>query len=322
MTACLTDAPEFLLEFGVHAEPRSRNSLAAGEQKLWHLLGGGDEVWVGTLELASEFWRRVVVIREAPGSQLDVLHRHLGRDLPLDGPVACLALGGRHFHGQRGRPWQARPGNVHLSVAVAPRLELSRLGVGLILLPAVAAVDAVRHATRGQVVPDLKWVNDVLVGGRKMGGVLTTTLCQWQTVEVAVMGVGLNVGVVPDVTPTPFVPAAGCIHDLAGAEHVSVAGLLAPLLNGVGHRYETLCRDGPAALFEAYRDRSIVLGRSVRIWEQGLDHTTPQADWPLPFAVGVVEDLAPDLSLGLVGHEERIHRGRLAFEEICREFGL
>ncbi len=74
------------------------------------------------------------------------------------------------------------------------------------MLPVVALVDAVRAVTGGALRPGIKWVNDVLVDGRKIGGVLTSTQTQGDRVSAVLLGIGLNVATAPPVPPTPFVP--------------------------------------------------------------------------------------------------------------------
>jgi BirA family biotin operon repressor/biotin-[acetyl-CoA-carboxylase] ligase len=81
--------------------------------------------------------------------------------------VADYQAAGR---GRRGRAWDAAPGTSLLaSILVRPRGTPDRWG-GYSLVSALAVVDALAHAA--SLSARLKWPNDVLVGGRKISGIL------------------------------------------------------------------------------------------------------------------------------------------------------
>jgi biotin-[acetyl-CoA-carboxylase] ligase BirA-like protein len=287
--------------------------LPQPERDLWRMLGPGPEV--RRLELNEPrlaFWPRAVLVGRADGSQYDILKEALAPDPGPHCPVASLALEGRRFHGHRGRPWTARPGNLHLCVALAPGAPASRLGLALTMLPAVAVVDALRAVSDGALQPGIKWVNDILLDGRKVGGVLTGSQAQGSRLDLVVLGIGLNVAEAPRLEPTPFVPAVTCLRDEPGGEDVELGMLFKALLAALATRYLALLSEGAAGLFAAYRDASLIVGRRVRIWPEGLDDGRPPANWPPPLAEGVVREIRPDLSLRLEGRPEPVTQGRLA----------
>jgi hypothetical protein len=156
------------------------DSLLPSDQVLWRALGTGHRLWRGTGHNPGPpgFWSRALIVAEAPSSQFDTLGELLACGLIRPGPTACVALPGRSFHGQRGRPWLSAPGNLHLCAAIPEPGLAAREARSLPMLSAVALVDAVRSMTGGALRPGIKWVNDVLVEGRKIGGVLTATQTQ------------------------------------------------------------------------------------------------------------------------------------------------
>jgi biotin-(acetyl-CoA carboxylase) ligase len=190
------------------------------------------------------------------------------------------------------------------------------------MLPAVATVDAIDAATRGSVRAGIKWVGDVLVDGRKVAGSLTATRVLRGEIDTAVFGVGLNVSVVPDVPPTPFVPVAGCLRQHPGGTHLTLGGVLRQVLHALETRVTRLRAEGPAPLASDYRRASIVVGRRVRIWDDAVTSDTDPAGWPAPLAAGLIIDVGSDLRLTLQGRREPIDRGRLAFEDACARFGI
>ncbi len=314
----LTDCPQRLA--GIVPSgwvSRAVAELPAVDRDLWRALGAGSgligDVWtarVGPAAGASGFWSRLLVVAEAPVSQFDLLRERLGDGLALPGPVATLALTGRGCHGHRGRPWVATDGNLHLCVAWRPAALLARDALALTALPAVAVVDALRDPALGRLPAGIKWVNDILVGDRKLAGVLTASQALEESITLAVLGIGLNVAVTPEVPPTMFVPKVTSLAEQGIACDLSVACLA--LLDALARRWQGLLARGTAELFAAYRDASVVLGRSVTVWDEGLDESVPPAAWPPPLARGVVTGIGDDLTLRIAGLAEPVGRGRLA----------
>ena len=115
----------------------------------------------------------------------------LRRPAPAHGVAALLAerqTGGR---GRRGKQWTS-PLAAHLYLSVAREFSggLSRLG-GLSLVAGIAAAEALHEAGYGEV--RLKWPNDLVVGGRKLGGLLVEGGGEHAGPVRAVIGLGVNV---------------------------------------------------------------------------------------------------------------------------------
>jgi biotin-[acetyl-CoA-carboxylase] ligase BirA-like protein len=298
-------------------------ALPVPDRDVWRTLGSTTEVWLRECESPPDvrFWPRLFVIDAAESSQFDAL-KQLGGGKEQPEPLAAVALSGRRFHGHRGRPWAAVAGNLHLCVMMAPRCPAARIGLAMTILPVVATVEAIRHLSAGRVQPGIKWVNDILVDGRKVAGVLTATQTQGSRLDLVILGLGINVERAPSLPPTPFVPAVGCLRDIPDLRSVTLPRLLWTVLAALASRYQALLRDGPDDLFAAYRRDSLIIGRRVRIWEETTGGDVEAGLMPAPLASGVVSDIRPDLSLTLAGRPDPVDKGRLALESACRELGL
>jgi len=325
MTLFVCDASDRLWDFAerpgawIEATP---SALTPADATLWKSVGGGERLWIRTAGVPASirFWSRIFVVASAPSSQFDALRDGAASTLEPPGPVACLAITGRGFHGHRGRSWAALAGNLHLSVAL-PRPDVpARHGLALTILPAVALCDAVLASGGGAIRPGIKWVNDLLVEGRKVAGVISTTQSQGDRLELAVLGIGLNVERTPQVAPTPFTPEVGALRQFAGGETLTLSRLFWAMLDALPRRIEQLAAHGPAPLLDAYRRASLALGRRVRVWEEGIDEVAPPGFWPPPLARGIVREIGEDLALRIEGRQEPVARGRLAFEEACAMF--
>ena len=94
--------------------------------------------------------------------------------------------------GRRGRTWLSLDGDGLLfSVLLRLSCEPSRLPP-LALLAGLAVRDAVARAAPG-IDPKIKWPNDVLVGPRKLAGVLIEAVTVGARVDAVIVGIGINV---------------------------------------------------------------------------------------------------------------------------------
>jgi biotin-(acetyl-CoA carboxylase) ligase len=228
--------------------------------------------------------------------------------------VACLAGSGLDFHGFKGRPWAALPGNIHLVVHLAPNRPVDRFHVAFTVLAALSAVEAVDGIPGLEGRAGLKWVNDVLVDGAKVAGVLANTQSRGDVVTSAILGIGLNAETTPEMEPTPFVPRAASLRDFLPPEVPDVqASGLRGLLHALDRNYRTLLDQGFGPLLNRYRDRSLVLGREVVVCSEVSDHTLQVV------AEGVVAGLGETLEIFLEGRPEPVTGGRLVLGKLAED---
>lgn len=114
--------------------------------------------------------------------------------------------------GRLGRAWASPPGGLWCSVL----LELPEVPSRLPLLVAVAAADAARAVSGADV--RVKWPNDLVLAGRKVGGILVEALSPH-----AVVGIGLNVRVDLAVLPPEVRAEAGSLLPVGGAREAGAA---------------------------------------------------------------------------------------------------
>jgi BirA family transcriptional regulator, biotin operon repressor / biotin---[acetyl-CoA-carboxylase] ligase len=250
-------------------------------------------------------WRSILVRDHAPGSQYDTLVQLVRAGAQVPDSVACVARTGSGMHGFRGRPWSAQPGNIHLAAHFAPARAIERFESAFTVLAAVSAAEAVETVPGLAGRARIKWVNDVLIDGCKVGGVLAYTQTRDTVVTSVVLGVGLNVEVTPPVERSPVVPAAGCVRDFAPAADAAGLGhVLSALLDILQRNYALLLDDGPAPLLDAYRARSSVLGETVTIMSDDVAAAGV-------VATGRVVAIGDGLELYLEGRAAPVTRGRL-----------
>jgi BirA family biotin operon repressor/biotin-[acetyl-CoA-carboxylase] ligase len=124
--------------------------------------------------------------------------------------------------------WQSAAGEgVYVSVVLRPEIPSAHL----LLLPlaaGLAAAEAVRFVT-GLAI-DLRWPNDLLIGPRKVGGILVEANIDSKRLPHAVVGIGINVHQ-QDFDPDLSTPATSL--DLESGARVSRRALLAALLKSL-----------------------------------------------------------------------------------------
>ncbi|HEY0935432.1 MAG TPA: biotin--[acetyl-CoA-carboxylase] ligase, partial [Trebonia sp.] len=162
-----------------------------------------------------------------------------------------------------GRSWTSTPGaSLTFSVLLRPAAVPAGRRGWLPLLAGVAVASAVRSAAGAAAV--LKWPNDVLVGGRKLAGILAE---QASDGDAVVIGIGLNVatpaGALP-VSPSGL-PATSL---LAEGTPASGEALLLEILAQLEGRYTRFRADPDpvrAGLLGAYSSLCATLGQAVRV---------------------------------------------------------
>jgi BirA family biotin operon repressor/biotin-[acetyl-CoA-carboxylase] ligase len=102
--------------------------------------------------------------------------------------IAEQQLSGR---GRGGHSWHSEPSTgIYLSVILRPRLSPADV-LWLSLVTGLAAYQAIESAVG--IAPDLRWPNDIMIGDKKLGGILTELNADTRSVKYAVVGIGINV---------------------------------------------------------------------------------------------------------------------------------
>jgi len=142
--------------------------------------------------------------------------------------------------GRGGHGWHSAAGEgLYVSVLLRPEIPALRLPL-LPLAAGLAAAEAVR-AVAGLAV-DLRWPNDLLIGERKVAGILVESKIEGQTSGFAVVGIGINVHQ-RAFDPGLSTPATSL--DLESGRRISRQSLLVALLKSLEH--EALCLRDPDA---------------------------------------------------------------------------
>ena len=202
---------------------------------------------------------------------------HLFTEVPSTNDVACrlakkgaregtavLAEKQRAGRGRFGHPWFS-PGkaNLYASVIFRPPIAPSAVAV-FSMIASLALADAVT----GEGVPaSVRWPNDVVVSGRRIGGTLTVVAAVRDAVQHVVLGIGVNLNVSREALAAALGPSAALATSVseAAGRPIDRNRFAASLLNRLERWHDLYTGYGPDAVRAAWTQRDALRGRFVEV---------------------------------------------------------
>ena len=175
-------------------------------------------------------------------------------------PLLVLSEEQTAGRGRQGREFYSPEGTgLYMTLAVQPRMEFSQAAL-LTTAAAVAVVQAIESLTDRH--PAIKWVNDIFLDGKKLGGILTEATGDFETgrVDSALIGIGLNVRT--EAFPDPLRGAATSLQ-LPGLSRNRLAAEI------VNRLLSIVARLPERAFLDFYRARCLALGREIEFVREG-----------------------------------------------------
>ena len=163
--------------------------------------------------------------------------------------------------GRLGRAWASPGGGIWTTTILAPRIPIDR-----VFMVTMAAAIAVARAVRRDL--DLgaliKWPNDILIGDRKLAGLLLELSAENAAVNHALLGIGIDANIPLGHLPPELRAAVTSLSAELGRD-VDRPALLASVLKEFERRYDLLEAGEYEAVAKEWRSLSITLGHRVRI---------------------------------------------------------
>ena len=175
--------------------------------------------------------------------------------------IAEQQTGGK---GRLGRSWASPPGTgMWFSLLLRPG-DIPEPVTMTTLLAGLAVCRAIREKTGCEAM--IKWPNDIVIGSRKVCGILTEMSAEIDRIEFVVVGIGLNVNI-PDF-PADIQQKATSLLLETGHTVPRV-----PLLQDILRKFETLLSRNASApdpgFLEEYKLLCVSLGRTVKFTRGG-----------------------------------------------------
>jgi len=165
--------------------------------------------------------------------------------------------------GRRGRHWESFAGNLYASILLRPACKLTA-AAQLGFVAAVAVVESVTALAPTLSPLALKWPNDVLLGGRKVAGVLLESQAGGGEGDSALaIGVGVNIAGFPDIETVSY--PATALHTEAAAAHIEADALLSSLVRCFEAGRARWAAEGFGPVRAAWLARAKGLGKPIAV---------------------------------------------------------
>lgn len=211
---------------------------------------GAPPVWLDAAQVARQLGShaerfRIEVVEQLESTNSALLDRVEARGVTGTVLVTELQSAGR---GRRGRSWTSGLGGA-LTFSLLWRFERGAAALtGLSLVVGIAVARALASLGAGDV--QLKWPNDILHRGRKLGGILIEVRGDALGPTAAVIGIGLNVRIAPALRERIDQPVTDAVAAGAGADRNR---MLAAVLTQLGELLDAFALDGFGPLEPEFR---------------------------------------------------------------------
>jgi BirA family biotin operon repressor/biotin-[acetyl-CoA-carboxylase] ligase len=171
--------------------------------------------------------------------------------------------------GRAGRAWHSeKTSGIYMTVLLRPTLS-PMLAPLITMVAGLAVRDAILEEI--EIAPDLRWPNDLLLAGKKFGGILTEMHAEPDRVHFVIVGVGIDVN--HTAMPAALSATATSLRMITGKVH-SRLQLVARLLRHLETYYNRLVDEGPAPIVTRFTEvSSYARGKRVRIATAGMAYT-------------------------------------------------
>ena len=152
---------------------------------------------------------------------------------------------------------------IYMSFLIKPEFDITHAGL-ITTAAAEAVVSAIENLT--DLSPEIKWVNDVYLNNRKICGILTEAVSDFEsgTIQYLVVGIGINCST--KTFPKEIAECGGSLTDsneafFRNALVAEVMNQFIPLTHSLEER----------TFLDSYRKHSMVIGREIQVYKGGID---------------------------------------------------
>jgi BirA family biotin operon repressor/biotin-[acetyl-CoA-carboxylase] ligase len=203
---------------------------------------------------------RAIQVFEETTSTNDVIER-LARDGVPEGAVV-FAESQTKGRGRLGRKWMSPPRKgLWFSILLRPAMRPAAV-TQLTIATATALFRAIKSQTG--VAPEIKWPNDILIGGKKTAGILTELSAELDKVKYVIVGMGIDVNQVATEFPPELRKIATSLRIETGRSQ-NRAALAIKILQELDRDYARICNGEFEAVADEWEEHCATLGQNVVI---------------------------------------------------------
>ncbi len=164
--------------------------------------------------------------------------------------------------GRMGRQWESPAGlNIYLSIILRPKMLPNKTPL-ITLMAAVACAEAIDEVVG--LIPAIKWPNDLMIGKKKLGGILTEADMELDRIHFVVVGIGINVNMPPSEFPPSIKDIATSLLE-AGGRNVSRTALTQAILRQLEQWYARLGQGRAEEIRRRWLELSLVRGQEIEV---------------------------------------------------------
>jgi BirA family biotin operon repressor/biotin-[acetyl-CoA-carboxylase] ligase len=168
--------------------------------------------------------------------------------------------------GRLGRHWVSPPFlNLYLSLILRPQIPPHQASL-ITLMAAVATASAIERYA--DLIPLIKWPNDILLSGRKVAGLLNEIHSEIDRIHFVILGIGVNLNMGEKMFSKELREVATCLEREVG-QTISRKTFLLSLLEELEKWYTIFLKEGGAPVLKAWRDRAKIKGKRVDVTSFG-----------------------------------------------------
>ena len=244
---------------------------------------------------------RDIQVFEKTTSTNDVIEK-LARDGVREGAVV-FAESQTKGRGRLGRVWlsPARKG-LWFSILLRPELR-PQAATQLTIASATALRRAIQAVTR--LSPEIKWPNDLLIGGKKVAGILTEMSAEVDRVRHIILGIGVDVNLAPNEFPAELRKIATSLRIEAG-EEISRSELATAILRELDVDYARIGAGKFSQVADEWEAGCATIGKNVSV-QTGVQRIRGRAE--------ALDDDGALLVRTEHGHLERVIGGDVTLEK-------
>ena len=177
--------------------------------------------------------------------------------------------------GRRGKSFYSpADSGIYMSILLCPDFGADKS----FFITAGAAVSVVRAVKKVcGIDAGIKWVNDIMLDGKKICGILTEAVTDFESgsLQYAVMGLGINISRPKDGFPSEISDIASSLYSDEAADNELKCSLAAEILNNFFDIYE---HTSVERLIDEYKKYSVVLGKRIKVISAGTEYFATAVD--------------------------------------------
>ena len=182
----------------------------------------------------------------------------------------CQTMG----RGRNSRTFFSPPGGLYMSIVLRPEGLHFENPTSVTAFAAVSVCEAIESVT--EKAPQIKWVNDIFLDGKKVCGILTEAVTDFESggLDWVVLGIGINVSVRTEDFPRDLQATATSLYPdekKPGVRNKLSAEIINRLLGRKTHPSE-------AEIFEQYQKRLMMLGKQITVLQNQMAYRATAMD--------------------------------------------